>query len=303
VTTRWAVLGAGGQLGRSATGLLRAGRPGHALAAAFAHAELDVGDEAAVARAIAALRGRADVVLNAAAFTWVDRCESEPETAERINAAGPSALARACAEAGLRLVHVSTDYVFDGEARRPYTEEAATGPRSVYGRSKLAGERAVLSAGPGALVARTCWVFGPGRNFVRTILEAALARRAAGDTTPLRVVDDQFGSPTYARDLAEALVALVERGATGLYHVANRGVATWWEVARESLDRAGLQDHAILRVRTSEFPRPAPRPAFSALDCSKAARIGVRLRGWREAVAAYLGSEESPLAPAGGNLA
>lgn len=302
MSTRWAVLGAGGQLGRSTTRLLRAGRAGHELVAAYGHGDLDLADEHAVAGAIAAVGGRADVVLNAAAFTWVDRCETEPETARRVNAAGPTALARACASAGLRLVHVSTDYVFAGEGRRPYTEEDATGPRSEYGRSKLAGEQGVLAAGGAALVVRTCWVFGPGRNFVRTMVEMARARRAAGDRTPLRVVDDQFGSPTYSADLAEAIVGLVERGATGLYHAANRGVATWWEVARESLDRAGLQDHEILRVRTNEFPRPAPRPAYSALDCSKAARIGVRLRGWRGAVAAYLGSEESPLAPPGGNV-
>jgi dTDP-4-dehydrorhamnose reductase len=294
---RWIVLGAGGQLGRSLVRLL-ARDTRHVIVSAHRHEALDVTDAAAVS---AALReGRPDVVANAAAFTWVDRCETEPAIAEAVNAEAPAALARACAAAGVRLVHVSTDYVFPGDGGRPYTEEDATGPRSVYGRTKLAGERGVLEASQDALVVRSCWLFGPGRNFVRTVVEQARARRAAGDATPLRVVDDQFGSPTYTADLAEALVGLVEAGRSGLYHAANRGVATWWELARESLDRAGFRDLEIQRVRTAEFPRPAPRPAYSALDCSKAALSGVRLRGWRDAVQAYLDSEESPTIPAGG---
>jgi dTDP-4-dehydrorhamnose reductase len=297
---RWTILGAGGQLGRSLAHAL-AGAERHQLVAAPRHDELDVADGDAV-RAFLADRdvGPGDVVANAAAFTQVDRCESEPALAARVNAEAPAALARLCAERGVRLVHVSTDYVFDGEARRPYTEDDPTGPRSVYGRTKLAGEHGVLAALPAALVVRSCWLFGPGRNFVRTMIEQAQARRTAPDRTGLRVVDDQFGSPTYTADLAEALVRLVEGGASGLYHAANRGVATWWDLARETLDRAGFRDLVIERVRTSEFPRPAPRPAYSALDCSKAARGGARLRGWRDALAAYLESEDSPLPRSGG---
>jgi dTDP-4-dehydrorhamnose reductase len=158
----------------------------------------------------------------------------------------------------------------------------------------------VLAAGEPFLVVRTCWLFGPGRNFVRTMIEQARARRAAGEAKPLRVVDDQFGSPTYTADLADGLVRLVEADGRGLYHLANRGVATWWDVAREALDRAGFPEVEIERVRTADHPRPAPRPAYSALDCSKAARLGVRLRGWRDAVAAYLSSDESPLVLPGG---
>jgi dTDP-4-dehydrorhamnose reductase len=131
------------------------------------------------------------------------------------------------------------------------------------------------------------------------MIEQARKRRAGGDPTPLRVVDDQFGTPTWSADLAQGLIALVEQGASGLYHLANRGVATWWEVARETLDRAGFPDLAIERARTSEFPRPAPRPAYSVLDCSKAEAAGVRLRAWREAVKAYLASDDSPLAEQG----
>ena len=234
-------------------------------------------------------------MANAAAFTWVDRCETEPELAHRVNAEGPGLLAEECARRGIQLVHVSTDYVFDGQAKRPYTEEDPTGPRSEYGRSKLEGELRVGTALPSALVLRTSWVFGPGRNFVATILGAAHARSAAGDVTPLRVVDDQFGSPTYAGDLAVWILRLVEGGASGLYHVANRGVATWWEVAREALDRGGFSGIAIERVATSEFPRPAPRPAWSALECRRADAAGLHRRGWREALAAYIESDDSPL--------
>jgi dTDP-4-dehydrorhamnose reductase len=269
--------------------------------AAFDRAALDLGDPDAVARVVGAHAGRADVLVNAAGFTYVDRCETEEALAQRVNGDAPGWLAAACLEAGLQLVHLSTDYVFDGRASRPYTEEDRTAPASAYGRTKLAGEERVLAASPGFLVVRTSWLFGPGRNFVRTMLEQAAARRAREDATPLRVVDDQFGSPTWAGHLAEGLVGLVEGGARGLYHLANRGIATWWEVARESLDLGGYRSVAIERVRTSEFPRPAPRPAYSALDCTKAERSGVVLPAWREGVAGYLGSEASPLHPLGGS--
>jgi len=277
--------------------------PGHTLAAAFDRAALDLGDPASIARAVGSAAGKADVFLNAGAFTLVDRCESEPELARRVNGEGPLQLARACLDAGFHLIHVSTDYVFDGKATRPYTETDRPAPASVYGQTKLEGEQAVLAQSSAFLVVRTSWVFGPGRNFVRTMIEQAAARRLRRDPAPLRVVDDQFGSPTYSGDLAKGIVSLVEAGARGLYHLANRGVATWWDVARESLDRGGFQDVAIERVQTSEFPRPAPRPAYSALDCTKAERIGVRLQGWRGAVGAYLRSDASPLAAAPGGSA
>jgi len=286
------VTGAGGQLGRWLARRTEASHE-HVLAGAFDRRALDVADRAAVAAALEA--ARPEVVANAAAFTWVDRCESEPDLARRINAEAPGILAEECAARGVRLVHVSTDYVFDGTARRPYTEEDQPSPRSEYGRSKLEGEARVLAALPDALVVRASWVFGPGRNFIVTILGAARARKAAADPTPLRVVDDQFGSPTYAEDLAGWCLRLVEGDARGLYHVANQGVATWWEVAREALDRGGFADVAIERVATSEFPRPAPRPAFSALDGSKADRAGLVRRGWRPALAAYIDSDDSPL--------
>ena len=291
---RWVVTGAGGQLGRCLVARLH-DDPRHGIAAAPGHAALDVGDPDAVRRAVLeAPEGRPDVVVNAAAMTQVDRCESEPDRAERVNARGAGWVAEACREAGARLVHLSTDYVFDGCGRRPYTEEDPTGPRSVYGRTKLEGERRVLAACPDALVVRTAWVFGPGRNFVRTLLEAARRARAGGP--PLRVVDDQHGSPTWAGHLADALVTLVEADARGIYHVAGSGTATWWDLARAAVDAWGHPELPIEKVGTQAFPRPAPRPAWSVLDLEKARRAGVRMPSWREGLRAYLESEASPLA-------
>jgi dTDP-4-dehydrorhamnose reductase len=290
---RWLVTGSGGQLGRCLAARLE-GDPRHQIVSALAREALDVGDREAVRRAVLGAPGGApDVVANTAAMTQVDRCESEPALAERVNALGAGFVAEACREAGARLVHVSTDYVFDGQGRRPYREDDPTGPRSVYGRTKLEGERRVLAACPDALVVRTAWVFGPGRNFVRTLLEAAQRARAGGPR--LRVVDDQVGSPTWAGHLADALVRLVEAGAHGIYHVAGSGTATWWELARAAVDAWGHPELPIEKVATHEFPRPAPRPAWSVLDLGKAARAGVHMPPWREGLRAYLASDASPL--------
>lgn len=284
-TRGWLITGAGGQLGRCLVERLRARRM---LAGAPDRAELDVTDRDAVRRAIlAAPGGPPAVVVNTAAMTHVDRCEAEPEAAQLANALAPGWLAEASCEAGAAFVTLSTDYVFDGTAQRPYREDDPTGPRSVYGRTKLEGEERARAAHPEALVVRTAWVFGPGRNFVRTILEAA-ARAQRGEGPPLRVVDDQRGSPTWAGHLADALLALVERGATGIYHVANSGSATWWELARAAVDAWGHPELPIEKVTTAEFPRPAPRPAWSVLDLGKAERAGLRMPGWPEGLRAYL---------------
>ncbi len=290
-----AVTGAGGQLGLSLQRLIRTTDGRHRVVSAWSRAALDITEPDLIERALDALAARPDVLLNAAAFTAVDRAESEPEAARRVNAIGPGLLARACRVRGIRLVHVSTDYVFDGSGDRPLREDDPVNPRSVYGATKLEGERLALGEDPRTLVVRTCWLFGPGRNFLRTMLEQAIARRADPSLPRLRVVDDQFGSPTFSDHLASGILGLLEAGAAGVYHLANRGVATWWELAREAFDRAGFADLEIDRVTTREFPRPAPRPAFSALDCRRAERLGVRLPAWREAVSAWLGSPESPI--------
>jgi dTDP-4-dehydrorhamnose reductase len=285
------VTGSGGQLGRALVDALRARgcepeAPGHGA--------LDIADRSAVQDALASLSPPPDVVFNAAAFTHVDRCESDLSAARAGNAEGPGILAEACAPLGARLVHVSTDYVFPGDEATPRAEDDATDPRSAYGRTKLEGERRVLAADPGNLIVRTSWVFGEGRNFIGAILSQAALRRSGQAEGPLRVVDDQTGRPTYAVDLAGALLALVDSGARGLYHVANDGVATWSDLARFCLDEAGYGDLAIEPIRTEDLDLPAPRPAWSILDCSRAAALGVRMRDWKDAVRAYLRSEGAP---------
>lgn len=291
--TRWIITGCRGQLGH-ALGRQLAEDPGARVLAAVDLPEVDVSTGEAVDALFSGLPGPPDVVVNAAAFTHVDRCEREPEAARRANSVAPGLLAEACARLGSRLVHVSTDYVFAGDAERPYREQDPPDPRSEYGRSKLAGEERVRAVLPDALVVRTSWVFGRGRNFIAAILAQAEARRRGEAEGPLRVVDDQRGRPTYAEDLARGIRELVAAGARGLYHLAGGGVATWWELARASLDQAGFEDLPVERIRSGDLQMDAPRPAFSVLDCSKAEALGVTLRPWREAVAAYLAAPGSP---------
>jgi len=252
---------------------------------AFTHATLDVGDAAALDRAFSRCRPR--VVVNCAALTKVDACEREPALAERVNAQAPALLARACAASGAKLIQLSTDYVFGGDAQQPYREDDTPAPRSVYGRTKLAGERAALEA-PGALVVRTSWVYGRGRNFPAAIL--AQAREGK----PLRVVADQRGRPTYATDLAEAVVELARLDARGVVHFANDGEATWLELARVLLDSCGFADRPIQSLSTEELGLPAPRPRYSVLDLGKAKALGIVPRDWRQALAAYLASADAP---------
>ncbi len=294
--SRWVITGCRGQLGHALSKQLAA--VGGELVAAGDLPELDIADETSLANLVKGLAPPL-VVVNAAAMTHVDRCEREPAAAQRANADGPERLARLCEARGFRLVHVSTDYVFPGVSQRPYLEDDRPAPASEYGRSKLAGEQRVLAHCPSALVVRTSWVFGRGRNFVAAILAQAGERRRQADCTPLRVVDDQRGRPTYAADLAAGIHALVEAGARGLYHVANRGEATWWELARASLDEAGFGELGVDRIRTRDLSLPAPRPTYSVLDCSKAEALGVRPRSWRDALRAYLRSSDSPLVPEG----
>jgi dTDP-4-dehydrorhamnose reductase len=294
---RWVITGCRGQLGHAFSALLSAD-PDSQIAAAGDLPELDIADRESLERFLQGLIGPV-VVVNAAAMTQVDRCEREPAAALRANAAGPERLAQACEERGFRLVHVSTDYVFAGAASRPYREDDPPAPASEYGRSKLEGEQRVLSQCASALVVRTSWVFGRGRNFIGAILAQAQERRRAGNLPPLKVVDDQRGRPTYAADLAAGIRALVEAEARGLYHVANRGEATWWDLARASLDEAGFGDLRIERIRTQDLSLPAPRPTYSVLDCSKAEALGVRPRSWKDALRAFLHSPDSPLAQEG----
>jgi dTDP-4-dehydrorhamnose reductase len=291
---RWLIAGCNGQLG-FALGRQLSARSDVEIVAAVDLPDVDVSEPDSVARLFDELSTPPDVVMNAAAFTHVDRCEREPELAQRANALAPGLLADAAARCGAQFVHVSTDYVFPGDADMPYREDAPPGPRSVYGRTKLEGEERVRSVSEHFLIVRTSWVFGRGRNFLAAILDQAQQRRRGEAEGPLRVVDDQRGRPTYAEDLAEGLRALVAADATGLVHLAGGGaVATWWDLARECLDAAGFGDLEIDKLRTADLETAAPRPAYSVLDCSRADALGVSLRDWREAVAAYLASPEAP---------
>ena len=248
------ILGAGGMLARGLAAL----RP-HATALGVA--ELDVTDAGALARAIVP---GVSVVWNAAADTRVDLCESDPGHLA-VNDVAVGEIARLCREAGALLVHVSTDYVFDGRPGRPWREDDPVDPVNAYGRGKLGGERRALASGAEVLVVRTSWVFAPGGvNFVDTILGLAASGREE-----LKVVDDQRGRPTFAPDLARGLVKLVSVGARGLVHFANAGETTWYGLAREALARAGFSSVSVVPCASDEFPRPAARPANSVLDTSR----------------------------------
>ena len=272
---RFLVTAAGGQLGAD---LVRVS--GDHEVVALTRAELDVTDPAAVEKAVVDVRP--DLVLNAAAYTAVDAAETDEATAARVNAEAPANLARVCALHDAGLVHVSTDYVFDGTADRPYEVDAPTGPTSAYGRTKLAGEQAVRALLPErSWVVRTAWVYGEsGGNFVRTMV------KLAGIKDTLDVVDDQRGSPTWSRDLAAGLLALASaRPAPGIYHCTNAGETTWYGLARAVFAEIGADPDRVRPTTTDRFPRPAPRPAYSVL--SGAAWSGAGLpapRPWRDAL-------------------
>jgi dTDP-4-dehydrorhamnose reductase len=267
------ITGAGGQLGRD---LVRAFADD--TTAALSHADLDVADRPAVEAAIAAERPA--LVVHAAAFTQVDACETEQDRAWLTNAAGAWWIARACAQAGATLVYVSTDYVFDGTADRPYTEFDRVNPRSVYGRTKEAGEQLVRESVAAHYVVRTSWVQGShGGNFVKTML------RLGRERDELTVVDDQIGSPTFTFDLAPAIRSLVLEGAPhGTYHLTNAGHCSWFELANAVFDAAGV-DVTVEPTDTASWGAPAPRPAHSVLDNRKAELVGLPpLPAWQESL-------------------
>ncbi len=242
---------------------------------------------------------RPALLINAAAYTAVDRAEQEPEAAERANHTGPAILARLCAELGIACLHVSTDYVFDGAKGAPYTEDDQPHPTGVYGASKRRGEVAVLAACPQAIVLRTSWVYGAtGKNFVRTMLAAA--RRSGGEPAKLKVVGDQIGCPTAARDLAQAIASLARRilaegfdpAWAGVYHAAGAGSTSWHGLASAVFEQAVLlrvTPPHIAAIATADWPTPAQRPADSRLDCAKLARtFGLALPPWRATLPSIL---------------
>jgi dTDP-4-dehydrorhamnose reductase len=276
--SRWLVTGAGGQLGSDLLRLLST--VDGVTAVGLTRSELDITVESEVDAVVAEVRPA--VVVNAAAFTAVDAAETAEPAATAVNATAAGLLARACAAHGARLVQVSTDYVFAGDATAPYPVDAPTAPRSAYGRSKLAGERAVRALLPDAsYVVRTAWVYGEtGANFVKTM--ARLER----DRETLDVVDDQRGAPTWSADLARGLVALGRSTApAGTYHCTNSGDTTWYGLAQAIFTELGADPGRVRPTSTDRYPRPAPRPAYSVLSPATWLAAGLpAMPPWRDAL-------------------
>ena len=242
---------------------------------------LDITDRDAVLSFTKELRP--DTIINCAAFTNVDACEKQRDVANAVNAKSPGYLAEAAAEYGAKMIHVSTDYVFSGDAESPRDEDDETVPNTVYGSSKLAGEKSVLTTCPNAVVVRTAWLYGyNGNNFVKTILEAAKKNGA------LKVVNDQLGNPTSAVDVAHHILKLADSEYNGIFHCTNDGICSWFDFTVEILRLAGI-NAVITPCTTAEYPRPAPRPAYSALSNRRLREtIGDEMRPWQVAIAEYI---------------
>jgi len=288
---RWLITGARGQLGTDLQRVLHAAGVGAADLRAVGSAELDIVDRQAVSAALADFRP--DVVVNTAAYTAVDDAETDRDRAYAVNAVGPARLAAEASRVGSKLIHLSTDYVFDGESDRPYEVSDATRPRSVYGRTKLAGEQAVRKLAPElGYVVRAAWIYGAtGNNFVKTM--ARLER--AGDI--IRVVDDQRGSPTWSTDLARALMELASSAApAGTYHCTSEGDTTWYHFARAIFSELGADPDRVQPTTTDQFPRPAQRPAYSVLSLDSWRSAGLHpMPLWRDALVAAFESDGAQL--------
>jgi dTDP-4-dehydrorhamnose reductase len=277
--------GAAGQLGFELARLL----PAHGEVQALDRAALNLADADAVAATLRLIRPQ--IIVNAAGYTAVDRAESEPALADAINARAPAVLAEEAKRLDALLIHYSTDYVFDGNSKEPYREEDHANPLNVYGRSKLAGERAIAAAGGAHLILRTSWIYGwHGQNFLLTM------RRLAATRDELRVVADQFGVPNWSRVLAEATASLVRRGApalaakSGIYHLSGRGRASWFDFARAIFD--GADRPRVVPITTAEYPTPARRPASAVLATGKFEdAFGIALPDWREMLEACKATE------------
>ena len=276
------VLGAKGMVGSALTGV--ASPPFDVIG--LGHGELDITAERETFRTIQEIRPR--IVIHAAAYTDVDGCEENPEKAFNTNSQGTLFVAQACRRVGARLVYLSTDYVFDGKCPKPYGEEARVNPISVYGRVKLEGERHVQRLLEAFVIVRTQWLFGEGgRNFVDTIMDLAKAGK------PLKIVQDQIGSPTYTVDLSQAIFRLLEKGCHGIFHVANRTSCSWYDLAREVVRVSGISGAEIIPIQSVDLDRSAPRPEHSVLDCEKLTReTGLRMRTWQEALRAFIEGRE-----------
>jgi dTDP-4-dehydrorhamnose reductase len=284
------ITGANGQLGLALIELLQ-GREEYELLCTDAYANedkhvqsLDITQEDAVKSYVA--DNLPNIIINCAAFTAVDLCETEKDKAYHINVLGPKYLAEAAERIGAKIIHISTDYVFDGEGSEPIPEEAKTNPASVYGRTKQEGEEVVIISCSRFFILRTAWLYGEGKNFVKTML------RLAANGNKVRVVADQFGTPTSALELARVILFLMETDSYGIYHATCEGSASWYEFAKVIFETAGL-DVEVEPIKTSEYITPAKRPMYSVLD-KKALRErhGYYMKDWKEAFYEYLKNEE-----------
>ncbi len=272
------VTGAGGMLGHDMTEALSA----HYRVIALGRKELDITAPLQVQEIIE--KTKPHLVVNCAAFTKVDLCEKDKELAFKVNAKGPGIIASCCNKIGAKLVHISTDYVFDGTSTRPYKEDDKTNPINVYGQSKLQGEKEITDAITDYLIVRTSWLFGKhGPNFIKTMIELS------EKTDHLKVVNDQIGRPTYTKDLSEGVILLLGKGAKGIVNCCNSGRCTWFDLCCHALLIAGKKDIHIEPIATKAFPRPAKRPHYSVLSLERFNNITkTPMRHWKQAVEAFI---------------
>ncbi len=279
------ITGALGQLGRALTKTLDLSRYEIVRAditddTEFDGIRLDITDEEAVNKAFSELKP--DIVVNCAAFTAVDLCETKEELAYSVNALGPANLAKAAEANNAVLVHISTDYVFDGKATSPYKPADKTAPVSAYGRGKQKGEEFVLQNCKRAFIVRTAWLYGEGKNFVRTML------RLAENNTEIKVVEDQVGCPTSAKELAAIIAVLIKTEKYGIYHGVCCGVTSWYGFAKEIFRLAGKDNISVIPIKACEYPSPTERPSYSVLDNSSLIELGCKISDWKDALKEYM---------------
>ncbi len=275
------VFGAHGQLGYDMVAALRSIYPD---VRAFSRPEADITDRHTVETLVRTIRP--DAVINCAAYTNVDRCEEQSQTAYLVNRDGPALLADVCDAAGCLLVHISTDYVFDGKAGVPYTEEDTPEPHTVYGKSKREGEQAIQHRCVDHAIFRVCWLYGPHgtKNFVKAIVKQIVEK---GEKR-LSVVNDQKGTPTCSIDVSEQIVECIRHGARGIFHCSAQGECTWYEFARHIVDRCGLEAE-IVPYSSAEFVQKAPRPGYSVLENRRLAQAGIdRMPHWKDGFGRYM---------------
>jgi dTDP-4-dehydrorhamnose reductase len=279
------IIGANGQLGRD---MVKTAQTAGYNCTAIDYPQLDITNQDSVEKVFSLADSQ--IVINCAAFTAVDDCEKMPDTAYKVNATGPGNLASASEKTGARLIHISTDYVFDGSKNEPYVESDQTGPRTVYGSSKLEGEIQVKNKCSRYQIYRIAWLYGLyGNNFVRAIRKGAAAKKATGE--PLRVVNDQWGTPTSTRQVCNQIFNVMELDINGIFHCTCEGKCTWYDFASEIVKTSGI-DVKVIPCTTQEYVRPAPRPAYSVLENARLKELGLNIMpDWKNAFYDFLKEE------------